>query len=320
MQPEPASAPRDHRINWLGSIPFFVMHALAVGGVFVLGWSWGGFGLAMGLYALRIFGVTGGYHRYFSHRSFKTGRVMQFLLAWLAQSSAQKGALWWAAHHRNHHKLSDQEGDLHSAKLDGFLWSHVGWILSQRHDDTDYDRIKDFAKYPELRWLNKYHLVPPTVLGVGLFLVGGWWALYWGLFVSTVMCWHGTFTINSLTHLWGSRRYKTTDDSRNNVWLAILTSGEGWHNNHHHYQRAVNQGWYWWEIDTTFYVLWAMSKLGLVWDLHMVPKRIRDAHGASFSTGAKYSEVVAAPIDDASSATAITSRTASTPSPAPLST
>ena len=274
---------KNRKINWVGSSPFFLIHLFAVAGVFYFGWSWSGFGLAVALYAVRMFGVTGGYHRYFSHKAFKTGRVMQFLFAFLAQTSAQKGALWWASHHRLHHKLSDQPGDVHSAKLDGFWWSHVGWILSGVHDETDYDRIRDFSRYPELRWLNKHYLVPPTVLGVSLFLLGGWPALYWGLAVSTVALWHGTFTINSLTHLWGSRRYKTTDESRNNLWLAIITCGEGWHNNHHHYQRAVNQGWYWWEIDATFYVLWVMSKLGLVWDLHIVPRRVRDAHGTTFA-------------------------------------
>ncbi|NUP11040.1 MAG: acyl-CoA desaturase [Polyangiaceae bacterium] len=284
----------EKRINWLGSTPFFLIHLGAFAGVFYFGWSWKGLLLAVALYAVRMFGVTGGYHRYFSHRSFKTSRVMQFLLAFLAQTSAQKGALWWASHHRLHHKNSDQEGDVHSAKLDGLFWSHVGWILSGKYDDTDYDRVRDLAKYPELRFLNKYHLVPPTVFGVSLFLVGGWPALYWGLFVSTVLLWHGTFTINSLTHMWGSRRYKTTDDSRNNLWLAIITSGEGWHNNHHHYQRAANQGWYWWEIDTTYYVLWLMSKLGLVWDLHIVPRRIRDAHGASLASKPTSTEVVIA--------------------------
>jgi stearoyl-CoA desaturase (delta-9 desaturase) len=231
-----------------------------------------------------MFGVTGGYHRYFAHRSYKTSRVFQFVLAFLAQSSAQKGALWWAAHHRVHHALSDQPGDIHSAKLDGFWWSHVGWILSQQHDETDYARIRDFAKYPELVWLNRHYLVPPTVLGVSLFALGSWETLVWGLFVSTVLLWHGTFTINSLTHLWGSRRFSTTDDSRNNLWLALITGGEGWHNNHHHYQRSVNQGFFWWEIDMTFYTLWLLSKLGIVWDLHLAPARVRVASSTPSSS------------------------------------
>ncbi len=266
------------------SLPFFVIHVLAVAGVVWQGWSWSGLGLAVALYYVRMFGVTGGYHRYFSHKSFKTSRFMQFVFALLATSSAQKGVIWWASHHRHHHKHSDQLGDIHSAKLDGFWWSHVGWILSDKYEETDDAKVKDLTKFPELMWLEKYYLVPPTVLGVGLFLAGGWWALVWGMFVSTTLLWHGTFTINSLTHVWGSTRYATTDNSRNNLILALITMGEGWHNNHHYYQRSVRQGFYWWEIDLTYYVLRAMSAVGLVWDLHRVPREVRDAHMTSPQT------------------------------------
>jgi stearoyl-CoA desaturase (delta-9 desaturase) len=269
--------PEDRRIPWR-SLPFFVIHALAIAGVIWLGWSWTGLLLAVALYYVRMFGVTGGYHRYFSHRSYKTSRVMQFLLALLAMSSAQKGVLWWAANHRHHHKYSDLETDIHSTQIDGFWWSHVGWILSEKYETTDESRVKDLLKYPELRWLDKWFLVPPFVLGFGLWLVGGWWALVWGMFVSTTLLWHGTFTINSLTHVIGSRRYATTDNSRNHFLLALITMGEGWHNNHHYYQRATRQGFFWWEIDLTYYVLRAMAAVGLVWDLHEPPKKIRDAY------------------------------------------
>jgi stearoyl-CoA desaturase (delta-9 desaturase) len=260
------------------SIPFFAVHLIAVAGVLWLGWSWSGLALAVALYYARMFGVTAGYHRYFSHRSFRTSRAMQFALALLATSSVQKGVLWWASHHRTHHKSSDQEGDVHSAQLDGFWWSHVGWILSEKHDRTDMTKVKDLARFPELVWLEKWHLVPPTVLGIALFAAGGWWALVWGLFVSTSLLWHGTFTINSLTHMWGRRRYFTTDDSRNNLVLALVTMGEGWHNNHHYYQRSVRQGFFWWEIDPSYYVLRAMAAVGLVWDLHTPSRAVRDAN------------------------------------------
>src|SRR5262249_24912246 len=183
---------------------------------------------------VRMFGITGGYHRYFSHRTFRTSRLFQFLLAFLAQTSAQKGAIWWASHHRLHHKKSDQPGDVHSVTLDGFFWAHVGWILSREHEETDTSRVQDLARYPELVWLNRYHLVPPTVLGVAMYLAGGWPALMWGFFVSTVLLWHGTFTINSLAHVFGKRRYATTDDSRNNRLLAPLTLGRGGAHNPHH--------------------------------------------------------------------------------------
>jgi stearoyl-CoA desaturase (Delta-9 desaturase) len=244
----------DRKLQLVKSVPFFTIHALAVIGVVLLGWSWSGFALAIGLYYLRMFGVTAGYHRYFSHRTFKTSRVMQFLLAWLAMSSSQKGVLWWASHHRHHHKHSDEPVDVHSVLQDGFFWSHVGWILSSKWEATDESKVKDLTKFPELRWLDRWFLLPPTVLGVGLFLIGGWWALVWGLFVSTTLLWHGTFTINSLTHMWGNRRYKTTDNSRNSFILAIVTMGEGWHNNHHYYQGSVNQGFFWWELDVTYRV------------------------------------------------------------------
>jgi stearoyl-CoA desaturase (delta-9 desaturase) len=200
---------------------------------------------------------------------------MQFFMAFLGTLATQKGVLWWAAHHRRHHKLSDQPGDVHSVRLDGFWHSHMLWILTRQHAQTDWDRIKDFSKYPELRWLNKYFLVPPIALAVALYLIGGGWALTWGFFVSTVLLWHGTFTINSLSHVWGSRRYVTTDDSRNNAVLAIITLGEGWHNNHHYYQRAVNQGFYWWEVDISYYVIKMFSWVGLAHDLHKPPEKVR---------------------------------------------
>jgi stearoyl-CoA desaturase (delta-9 desaturase) len=277
MQAPPATADdtsADHKIQWLKAIPFIAMHLAAVVGVALLGWSWRGLALAVGLYYVRMFFVTGGYHRYFSHRTFKTSRAFQLVLALGAMSSSQKGVLWWAGHHRVHHKLSDQPGDVHSVLREGFWWSHVGWILSRRWENTDDNRVRDLSKFPELVWLDRFWAVPPTVLGVGLFLAGGWWALVWGLCVSTVLLWHGTFTINSLSHVFGSRRYPTTDNSRNSAILAAVTLGEGWHNNHHYYQRSTRQGFLWWEFDVTFYVLKALAALGLVWDLHEPPAAV----------------------------------------------
>jgi stearoyl-CoA desaturase (delta-9 desaturase) len=257
------------------SIPFWGVHILAVVGIAITGFSWFGVLLAIALYMPRIFFVTGAYHRYFSHRSYKTSRWFQFVLALGATFTAQKGPLWWAAHHRIHHKLSDQPGDLHSVVQSGFWWSHMGWILSRDLEDTDLSRIRDFAKYPELRWLNTYWMVPAVAAGVITFLIGGFFALVWGFAVAQVLTWHGTFTINSLSHLWGRRRYRTEDDSRNNPVLAVITFGEGWHNNHHHYQVSARQGFFWWEIDATYYILRAFSLVGLVWDLHGVPDHVR---------------------------------------------
>ena len=257
------------------SLPFWGVHVLAIVGIAITGFSWMGLLWTALMYAPRMFFVTGAYHRYFSHRSYKTSRWFQFVLALGSTFTAQKGVLWWAAHHRVHHKLSDQPGDLHSVKQSGFWWSHMGWILSRDLEGTDHSRIKDFAKYPELRWLDTWWLLPPIAAGVLAFLIGGFWGLIWAFAVPQVLVWHGTFTINSLSHLWGGRRYETEDDSRNNLVLAIVTMGEGWHNNHHHYQVAARQGFFWWEIDCTFYVLRALAAVGLIWDLHGVPDHIK---------------------------------------------
>jgi stearoyl-CoA desaturase (delta-9 desaturase) len=244
--------------------------------VIASGWSWSGFAIALGLYYVRMFFITAGYHRYFSHRSFKTSRVFQFVLAWAAESTAQKGVLWWAGHHRRHHKYSDHEGDIHSVKLDGFWWSHVGWIVGSdpEFDEPDLEHVKDLARYPELRWLQKYNMLPPVLLAGAMFLLGGWHLLLWGFLVSTVMAWHGSFSINSLAHLIGRRRYQTTDESRNSLMLALITLGEGWHNNHHHYMTSANQGWRWYEIDVSYYVLRVLGWMGLVWDIRVPPAHV----------------------------------------------
>ena len=268
------AAKPEHRLDVVRSLPFFLVHLVAVAGVFWLGFSWSGVALALGLYAVRMFGVTGVYHRYFSHRTYKTSRPFQLVLALLAMSSVQKGVLWWAAHHRHHHRMSDQPGDTHSVLHDGFWWSHVGWILAPQNAEIDMSKVRDLAKFPELVWLNTYYYVPAIATAVGLFLAGGWWALYWGFFVSTVVLWHGTFTVNSLAHRFGRRRYETRDDSRNNALIALLTMGEGWHNNHHRYASSARQGFVWWEIDLSYYVLWMLARLGIVRELRHPPARL----------------------------------------------
>src|SRR5580765_7073961 len=258
-------------LNWM-TLPFWGVHVLALVGVVMLGWSWWGLALAIALYVPRLFFVTAAYHRYFSHRSYKTSRWFQFLLGIGATLTMQKGPLWWASHHRVHHKMSDLPGDLHSVKQSGFWWAHMGWILARDLENTDLSRIRDFAKYPELRWLDRWWWIPVVAVAALTFAIGGWFALVWGFAVCQVLCWHGTFTINSLSHLWGGRRYATTDDSRNNLVLALITMGEGWHNNHHHYQVSARQGFRWWEIDATYYVLRGLAAVGLIWDLHGVPE------------------------------------------------
>lgn len=266
------SDPRE-RINISFSIPFLLLHLMPLGMIFFPP-SWGDIALCIGLYALRMFFITGCYHRYFAHRGYKLGRVMQFLVAFGGGTSAQKGALWWASHHRWHHRFSDTDRDPHNSNR-GFWWSHVGWIVSDKYNDTHYETIKDFAVYPELVWLNKYHLVPPTILGVVVWLFGGWSALFCGFFLSTILLYHGTFSINSLTHKWGKARYKTGETSKNSLILALVTLGEGWHNNHHYYASTVNQGFFWWEIDISYYVIRVLSWVGLAKDLRLPTNRAR---------------------------------------------
>lgn len=256
------------------SWPFWIVHAVAIVGVATTGWSWTGLALAVGLYYLRMFFITAGNHRYFAHRSYKTSRFFQFILAIGGSITLQKGVLWWAANHRHHHRHSDQEEDTHSPKIGGFFWSHMGWFLSDDWQSTRWHDIQDMSKYPELRWLNRYWIVPTIAMASLLVAVGGWHAILWGFFVSTTLLWHGTFTINSFSHIFGKQRYTTTDDSRNNWFLAMLTMGEGWHNNHHYYMNSTNQGFFWWEVDMSYLILKALSTVGIVWDLRKPPKHI----------------------------------------------
>ena len=245
------------------------------------------------MFFIRKFGITGGFHRYFSHRSYKTSRFFQFCLAFLGGAAGQKGALWWAAHHRHHHKHSDTDEDLHSAKLEGFYWSHLGWVMSDEYEEYDVNGVKDLAKFPELVWLDKWLFVPPFVAGFSCWLIDGWRGLVVGFFISTVILYHTTFAINSLCHMFGKRRYETGEESKNSLWLALLTMGEGWHNNHHHYPLSCRQGFFWYEIDITYYILFGLSKLGIVWDLKAPPQRILQP--SAFTAINKSSEPVPVP-------------------------
>ena len=263
------------RIDWLRVIPFVALH-LACLAVFWVGVSGVALAVAAGLFALRMFAITAFYHRYFSHRAFRTSRAAQFVFALLGTLAAQRGPLWWASHHRHHHAHADQPEDAHSARRHGFAWSHAGWFLAPANFRTRTERVLDLARFPELRLLDRWDVVPPMALAAALLAIDVQ-LFVWGFCVSTVLLYHATFTINSLAHRYGSRRYATSDDSRNNVWLALLTFGEGWHNNHHHYPRAARNGFYWWEIDLTWYGLTLLAALGLIRDLRAVPAQVRDA-------------------------------------------
>jgi stearoyl-CoA desaturase (Delta-9 desaturase) len=259
---------------WLKCVPFFAVHAACLA-VFCTGVHSVDVILCAFLYFIRMFGVTGGYHRYFAHKTYKTSRVFQFCLACLGCSALQKGPLWWAAHHRHHHKYSDTENDPHSPLINSVWWSHVGWILSSKTEATEWKVIRDLSRFPELRFLNNLHWIPGVLVALACFLIGGWSGLVVGFFVSTVLLYHGTFTVNSLCHLFGTRRFATRDDSRNNPLVAVITLGEGWHNNHHHYQNSVRQGFFWWEIDVAYYMIKTMSWIGLVWDIKAPPSKAK---------------------------------------------
>ena len=257
------------------AIAGFLSVHLAALGVLWIGFSWRGVLLCVASYYLRMVAITAGFHRYFSHRTYRLGRVSQFLLAFLGQTAAQKGVLWWASNHRHHHRYSDLPEDVHSPTQKGFWWSHVGWILVPDYERTDYSRVPDLAKYPELVWLDRHQFLATFVYAVALTVAFGPTGLFYGYFLSTVVLWHGTFCINSVMHLIGRRVFPTTDTSRNSFLLALATSGEGWHNNHHYFPGSAAQGFRWWQFDGTFYLLWLFEKIGIVKDLHRAPARLR---------------------------------------------
>jgi stearoyl-CoA desaturase (delta-9 desaturase) len=269
-------------IDWMRVIPFILMH-LACLLVFVVGWSPVAIWVAVLSYLIRMFAITAFYHRYFSHKAFKTSRFCQFLFALLGATATQRGPIWWASHHRRHHIYSDQEKDAHSPR-NGFLWSHMGWFLCLKNFATRKQSVRDLLKFPELRWLDRFDITIPILYATALWGLGkwlevafpelnttGWQMLIWGYFVSSIVLIHCTLLVNSLAHVLGSRRYVTNDDSRNNGFIALLTLGEGWHNNHHHYPVSARQGFFWWEIDVSYYLLRLMSLFGLIWDLQPVP-------------------------------------------------
>ncbi len=274
------------RIELVRITPFILLH-LSCFGVFFVGFSLVAVTIALLLYALRMFAITGFYHRYFSHKAFKTSRPVQFIFAFVAASAAQRGPLWWASHHRHHHANSDKPDDSHSPVQHGFFWSHITWFLTNKNFMPKNERVKDLLRYPELKFLDRFDIIAPLSLAISLYVLGscleanaphlgtnGVQLLVWGFVISTVFLYHMTFTVNSLAHVWGKRRFNTNDQSRNNSLIAIFTLGEGWHNNHHHFPSSARQGFYWWEIDLTYYGLKILSALGLIWDLRKVPAEV----------------------------------------------
>lgn len=270
------------RVDLVRVMPFVLLH-LSIASVIFVGWSPVALTAAVLAYSVRMFAITGAYHRYFSHRSYSTSRAMQYLLAVVGATAVQRGPLWWAAHHRHHHRHSDSSQDPHSPTEHGLLWSHMLWLTTRRNFATDLQAVPDLARYPELRFLDRYDTLVPVLFAAFTFGLGallpesfgtsGWQMLVWVFVISTLVLFHGTCTINSLAHRFGTKRYATSDESRNNWLLALITLGEGWHNNHHHCPGAVRQGFYWWEIDITYYGLRVLESLGLIWDLNPVPAK-----------------------------------------------
>lgn len=274
------------KIDWLRATPFIVLN-IACLLVFWVGFSWVALFTALILYFVRIFSIGAFYHRYFSHKTYKTNRFWQFIFAVIAGTSIQRGPLWWAAHHRQHHICSDEPADAHSPVQHGFWWSHVGWFLSKKYYHYNPERVKDLARFPELVFLDRYDALVPILLFVSLFAGGallnylapelntsGGQMIVWGFCISTIALFHTTVSINSLSHVIGKRRFTTQDNSRNNLFLALLTWGEGWHNNHHHYPATARQGFMWWEVDITYYLLKLLEKLGIIWDVKGLPKHV----------------------------------------------
>jgi stearoyl-CoA desaturase (delta-9 desaturase) len=287
--PEDAAARDPRGIDWPRVVPFVLLHVGCLG-VLWTGWSAVAVGVAAALYVVRMFAITAFYHRYFSHRAFRAPRAWQFVFAVLGATAVQRGPLWWAAHHRHHHAHSDRPDDAHSPLRDGFFWSHVGWFLARENFATRMRLVRDLARFPELRWLDRYDVAVPAALFVSLWSVGAWlevahptlgtgpWQLVvWGFCISTVVLFHATFVINSLAHRWGRRRYATGDESRNNLLLALVTLGEGWHNNHHRYPGSARQGFYWWELDVSWYGIKLLAALGIVRDLRPVPASVLES-------------------------------------------
>jgi stearoyl-CoA desaturase (delta-9 desaturase) len=245
--------------------------------VFAVPFSWGLVGLWAASHFLRAIGLTLAFHRYFAHRAFQMNRAVRFVWAFIGTAAMQKGPLWWAGHHVNHHRFADREGDPHSPMVSGVYYAHIGWFLNDaKHDRIEPSNpvIRDFSKFPEIVWMERLFFLPPLLLAVAMYLAGGMPWLIWGFCLPTMTLAHATFAINTVNHMFGTRRFDTIDESRNNAVTALFAAGEGWHNNHHRYQRSARNGFYWWEIDVTWYVIRLMQAVGLAWDVQPVPERI----------------------------------------------
>jgi len=268
---------RKLRINWTkgnwGTGTFLVIaHVAAIAAFFF--WSWPAIITAVVFYAIAGLGVGMGYHRLLTHRSYKVSKFVEYFLVTCATMSLEGGPIQWVVTHRIHHANSDREGDPHTPR-DGGWWAHIGWILwgtVQNHTETTIARYApDLMNDRYYRWLSRAYYVPLLVVGTMLFAFGGWSVLLWGVFLRLTLALHATWLVNSATHLWGRTRFETGDDSRNSWWVALLTFGEGWHNNHHAHPTSARHGLRWYEFDLNWLGIWVLQFLGLA---HGV-KRVR---------------------------------------------
>ena len=270
-----AAKAKDDGINWVTASVMVIFHVLAVVALFFFTWT--GFFVAIFLWWLSTsVGIGMGYHRLLTHRGYKIPRWLEYCLTVCATLALEGGPIFWVATHRIHHQFSDQDGDPHSP-VEGTWWAHMGWILvgkSMHHDTSTLARyVPDLAKDKFYVWITKYHYVPLIAVGVILLAAGGWPVVLWGIFLRTVVGLQTTWLVNSATHSWGTRRYKTRDLSTNSLWVALLTWGEGWHNNHHAHPTSARHGLKWYEIDFNWYGIWMLNKLGLARDLRVADVR-----------------------------------------------
>jgi fatty-acid desaturase len=286
----------NNEINWVTSIAMFIFHIGAIAALFFF--SWKNFFVALFLYWVGgSLGIGMAYHRLLTHRGYKTPKWVEYFLTICATLALEGGPIFWVATHRIHHQHSDKDGDPHTP-LDGKWWAHMGWILmgkSMHHDAETLARYTpDLAKDKFHVWITKYHYVPNIILGFILLAIGGWKMLLWGMFFRVVLGLHATWLVNSATHSWGSRRYETRDLSTNSWWVALLSFGEGWHNNHHAHPVSARHGLAWYEFDLNWYGIWTLKKLGLAKQVYCVelgnetkkPAKAADAIPAHVAAGA----------------------------------
>lgn len=257
-----------------------ILFHLSVVLVFISGYSFTALITFLILYLARLFVITGFYHRYYSHQSYQTSRWLQFILTLIGTSAGQQGPLSWATSHITHHQHADTRGDPHSPVLTSGLYAHIGWLMQKDALPTNDKLVKPFLKFPEIVFLDRYHYLGTTGLIISLALLGTFLSTHhpelgtsalqlvsWGFILSTLLILHGACLVNSVAHLYGYRRFRTTDNSHNVWWLFPLTLGDNWHNNHHHTPRSASFSYAWWEVDIIYLCILLLEKSGLVWNV-----------------------------------------------------